>query len=40
MEDAEFVTLEEIHAVAIQSLPRDVSVYLESGAGSRCPCRC
>jgi isopentenyl diphosphate isomerase/L-lactate dehydrogenase-like FMN-dependent dehydrogenase len=34
MEDVEFVTLEEIHAAAIKNLPRDVSVYLESGAGT------
>jgi isopentenyl diphosphate isomerase/L-lactate dehydrogenase-like FMN-dependent dehydrogenase len=34
MEDTEFATLEEIHAAAIKNLPRDVSVYLESGAGT------
>lgn len=39
MEDAEFVTLEEIHAAAIQNLPRDVSVYLESGAGTEATLR-
>ena len=32
--DGEFLTLEEIHAAALARLPRDVAVYLESGAGT------
>ena len=32
--DGQFVTLEEIHAAALKHLPTDVSVYLESGAGT------
>jgi isopentenyl diphosphate isomerase/L-lactate dehydrogenase-like FMN-dependent dehydrogenase len=32
--DGEFLTLEEIHAAALEHLPRDVAVYLESGAGT------
>jgi isopentenyl diphosphate isomerase/L-lactate dehydrogenase-like FMN-dependent dehydrogenase len=30
----EFLTLDEIHAVALKNLPRDVAVYLESGSGT------
>jgi 4-hydroxymandelate oxidase len=30
----EFLALEEIHAAALKHLPRDVTVYLESGAGT------
>ncbi len=30
----EFVTLDEIHAAALKRLPHDVTVYLESGAGT------
>jgi isopentenyl diphosphate isomerase/L-lactate dehydrogenase-like FMN-dependent dehydrogenase len=30
----EFVALDEIHAAALKNLPRDVAVYLESGAGT------
>ena len=32
--DHEFLTLDEIHAAALQNLPPDVAVYLESGAGT------
>ena len=32
--DGEFRTLEEIHAAALEQLPRDAAVYLESGAGT------
>jgi isopentenyl diphosphate isomerase/L-lactate dehydrogenase-like FMN-dependent dehydrogenase len=32
--DGEFVALEEMHAAALTHLPRDVAVYLESGAGT------
>jgi 4-hydroxymandelate oxidase len=32
--DEEFLTLAEIHAAAMTHLPRDVAVYLESGAGA------
>ena len=32
--DQEFLTLDEIHAAALQNLPADVAVYLESGAGT------
>jgi isopentenyl diphosphate isomerase/L-lactate dehydrogenase-like FMN-dependent dehydrogenase len=32
--DGEFVTLDEIHAAALENLPRDVAVYLESGSGT------
>ena len=32
--DGQFLALAEIHAVALQHLPRDVAVYLESGAGT------
>ncbi len=32
--DAEFVALEELHAAALERLPRDVAAYLESGAGT------
>ncbi len=32
--DGEFLTLGEIHAAAMTQLPRDVAVYLESGAGA------
>jgi len=32
--DGEFLTLDEIHAAALKHLPRDVAVYLESGAGT------
>ena len=34
MEDAGFVTLEEIHAAAMRKLPPGVAVFLESGAGT------
>jgi isopentenyl diphosphate isomerase/L-lactate dehydrogenase-like FMN-dependent dehydrogenase len=34
MEDAGFVTLEEIHSAAIGNLPPEVAGYLESGAGT------
>ena len=30
----EFLTLDELHAAALKNLPRDVTVYLESGAGA------
>jgi isopentenyl diphosphate isomerase/L-lactate dehydrogenase-like FMN-dependent dehydrogenase len=32
--DGEFLALDEIHAAALKYLPRDVAVYLESGAGT------
>jgi len=32
--DGEFLALAEIHAAALRHLPRDVTVYLESGAGT------
>ena len=32
--DREFVALDQIHALALKHLPRDVAVYLESGAGT------
>jgi 4-hydroxymandelate oxidase len=32
--DGEFLTLDEIHAAALQNLPADVAVYLESGSGT------
>ena len=31
--DGEFLTLDELHAAALQHLPRDVAGYLENGAG-------
>ena len=33
-QDQEFRTLDELHAAALQNLPPDVAVYLESGAGT------
>ncbi len=32
--DGEFLALEEIHAAALERLPRDAATYLESGAGT------
>src|SRR5580692_8591017 len=32
--DGQFLTLDEIHAAALQNLPDDVAVYLESGSGT------
>jgi len=32
--DGEFLTLDEIHAAALENLPADVAVYLESGSGT------
>jgi isopentenyl diphosphate isomerase/L-lactate dehydrogenase-like FMN-dependent dehydrogenase len=32
--DGQFLTLDEIHAAALENLPRDVAVYLESGSGT------
>jgi isopentenyl diphosphate isomerase/L-lactate dehydrogenase-like FMN-dependent dehydrogenase len=32
--DGEFLTLDEIHAAALENLPGDVAVYLESGSGT------